>query len=255
VLEVSALSKKYDASFVVNQVSMRIGEGEVVGLLGANGAGKSTFVKMVTALLQPTSGVVLFRGRPIFEDTIAYRSRMGYVPEEAHVYAHVTVREWLELVAELRALPRSVRRSRIPALLDAFTITRQEHATLGSLSKGQRQRTLLASALLHDPDFLVLDEPLSGLDVSAALALRALVMELAGRGKAILLASHELELVERTCTSVVVLDRGRVVASGPVTMLRKTLTARSLEEVYRRVTSGGAPEDQARKVVAAMTAG
>jgi len=254
MLEVSGLCKKFDATLVVDQVSLRVEAGEVVGLLGANGAGKSTVVKMITALLRPTEGLVRFRGRPVLEDTIGYRSRLGYVPEEAHVYTHVTVREWMELVAELRDLPLSVRSARIPALLAAFSMSRHENATLGSCSKGQKQRTLLASALLHDPDLLVLDEPLSGLDVSAALALRALLTELAARGKAVLLASHELDLVERTCASVVVLDRGRVVASGPVTTLRETLAAHSLEEVYRRVTSGGSPEDAARKIVAAMTA-
>lgn len=254
MLDVTSLCKRFDGTLVVDRVTLRVGAGEVVGLLGANGAGKSTTVRMVTALLGPTAGVVRFRGRPILEDPLGYRSRMGYLPEEAHVYSHVTVREWLELAAELRALPASVRRSRIPALLEAFSMARQEHATLGSCSKGQRQRTLLAATLLHDPDLLVLDEPLSGLDVDAALAFRALLLELAGRGKAILLASHSLDLVEKTCSSVVVLDRGRVVASGPVETLRSTLAARSLEEVYRRVTAGGSPEDAARRVVAAMTA-
>jgi ABC-2 type transport system ATP-binding protein len=254
VLEASSLSKKFDASLVVDQVSFAVEAGEVLGLLGANGAGKSTVVRMITALLVPTAGVVRFRGRPITEDTIGYRSRMGYVPEEAHVYTHVTVREWLELVAELRDLPQELRRGRIPALLDALGMARHEHATLGSTSKGQRQRTLLAASLLHDPDFLVLDEPLSGLDVDAALSIRALVNELAARGKAILLTSHSLDLVEKTCRRVVVLDRGRVVASGPVDTLREKLAASSLEDVYRRVTSGGTPEDTARKVVAAMTA-
>ena len=254
MLEASSLTKKFDASLVVDRVSLRVPAGEVVGLLGANGAGKSTVVRMITALLVPTAGVVRFRGRSIVEDPLGYRRRMGYVPEEAHVYTHVTVREWLELVAELRELPGDVRRARIPALLEALAMSRHEHATLGSTSKGQRQRTLLAAALLHDPDFLVLDEPLSGLDVDAALSLRALLTELAARGKAILLTSHSLDLVERTCRSVVVLDRGRVVASGPVETLRETLAASSLEDVYRRVTSGGTPEETARRVVAAMTA-
>jgi len=248
------LSKKFDASLVVDRVSLRVPAGEVVGLLGANGAGKSTVVRMITALLVPTAGVVRFRGRPIAEDPLGYRSRMGYVPEEAHVYTHVTVREWLELVAELREIPHDVRRVRIPALLEALAMSRHEHATLGSTSKGQRQRTLLAAALLHDPDFLVLDEPLSGLDVDAALTLRALLDELAALGKAILVTSHSLDLVEKTCVSVVVMDRGRVVASGPVETLRQTLAVSSLEDVYRKVTSGGTPEATARRVVAAMTA-
>jgi ABC-2 type transport system ATP-binding protein len=254
VLEASSLSKKFDASLVVDEVSFRVEAGEVLGLLGANGAGKSTVIRMITALLVPTAGVVRFRGHPVVEDTTGYRSRMGYVPEEAHVYAHVTVREWLELVAELRNLPHDVRRARIPALLDALSMSRHEHATLGSCSKGQRQRTLFAAALLHDPDFLVLDEPLSGLDVDAALSLRALLSALAARGKAILVTSHSLDLVEKTCANVVVLDRGRVVASGPVETLRQKLVASSLEDVYRKVTSGGTPEDTARRVVKAMTA-
>jgi ABC-type Na+ transport system ATPase subunit NatA len=161
---------------------------------------------------------------PIRKDTIAYKRRLGYVPEEPHLYSHLSSLEFLNMVAQLRDLPRKVSAGRIDGLLRLFSLHPDRHALISSYSKGMRQKVLLSAALLHNPDLLLLDEPFSGLDVASALVLRSLIQELAVRGKVILFSSHELETVERVCSHVVILHRGKLVADDSIDHLR-TLTA------------------------------
>jgi len=172
VLEAKGLVKRYGALPAVQNVSVHLHAGEVLGCVGPNGAGKSTTVKMLIGLLKPTNGEVLFDGRDINRDLVGYRKCIGYVPEEANLYPHLTGREYLELVATLRGMEAVKIGGKIDALLELFSLHASRHSAIASYSKGMRQRILLIAAFMDNPKLLILDEPLSGLDVTSALILK-----------------------------------------------------------------------------------
>jgi ABC-2 type transport system ATP-binding protein len=255
MLEAQRLVKRFHGHAIVDHVSFAVHRGEVVGYLGPNGSGKTTTTRMLTGLLEPTSGAVLFDGRETRLDPIEFRRRLGYVPEEPQLYPFLSGREYLELVGRLRELPPSSMDQKIRALLDLFGLQDAAEQGIASYSKGMKQKILVIAALLHDPDVLILDEPDSGLDVSAALVLRHLVGNLAARGKAILYTSHILDVVEKLCTRVIVLHEGRVVADDSVTGLRTLLASGSLEQVFARLVMRRDPERIARDIADVVTTG
>jgi len=251
MLEVRDLTKRYNRIPVVNDVSFTLEPGQVLGYLGPNGAGKSTTVKILTGLIEPTSGRILFQGRDVRDDWSGFLSHVGYVPEEPHLYPQLSGREYLQLVGRLRGTERRVLERRMDELLRLFSLWEDRHSPLSSYSKGMRQKILLSAALLHDPDLLILDEPFSGLDVNAALVLRTLVKALADAGKMILYCSHVLEVVEKVCTQVVILRSGKVVAQDSVAALRGLMQQPSLEGVFAQLTG---QEDPARVVQGILSA-
>jgi ABC-2 type transport system ATP-binding protein len=235
MLEVRHLRKRYSGIPAVDDVSFVARAGEVTGYLGANGSGKSTTMKMATGLIEPTSGQILFEGQPIKTDPMAYRQRLGYVPEEPHLYTHLSGMEYLVMVAELRDMERSCASARIHGLLRLFGIHGDRDVAMSSYSKGMRQKILLSAALMHNPDLILLDEPFSGLDVGSSLILRSLIKELAARGKIVLFSSHELETVERLCSHVVILHRGKVVADDSIERLRVLMAVPTLEGIFSQL--------------------
>jgi ABC-2 type transport system ATP-binding protein len=252
MLEAESLAKWYGGIRAVSDVSFVLNAGEVLGYLGPNGSGKSTTAGLLTGLIEPTSGRVLFRGAPIAADPVEYRRHVGYVPEEPRLYPFLSGREHLELVADLREMDPRASGARISALLELFGLEQQADAPLSSYSKGMRQKVLIAAGLVHDPAILIFDEPASGLDLTSALVFRQLLRELARDGKAVLYSSHELDAVEKTCSRVLVLDRGRVVADDTIGDLRRSLAEESLEGVFRQLVSEIDPTRTARDLVAAM---
>jgi ABC-2 type transport system ATP-binding protein len=235
MLEVRDVSKRYGALTAVRHVSFTVGAGEVLGYLGPNGSGKSTTVKMLVGLMPPTLGKILFDGRDIQEDLVEYKSHVGYVPEEAHVYTYLTGPEYLRLTGRLRGLAPAALEEKINRFLKLFGLDTDYHATLSSFSKGMRQKILLSAALLHNPRVIVLDEPVSGLDVSTALVLRSVVRSLAADGRIIFYSSHELDTIEKISTRVMILHEGRVVADDSAAHLRELVNAPSLEEVFAKL--------------------
>src|SRR3984957_3281611 len=235
MLELRSVSKCFSSITAVDNVSFSARAGEVTGYLGPNGSGKSTTMKMITGLIEMTSGEILFEGEPIQRDLIAYKQRMGYVPEEPHLYAHLSGLEYLVMVGELRGLPPKPTAERIDGLLRLFALHGDRHAPISAYSKGMRQKVLLSAALLHNPELLLLDEPFSGLDVGTGLVLRSLIQELASRGKVILFSSHELETVERVCSRVVILHRGKVVADDSIENLRNLMALPTLEKIFSQL--------------------
>jgi ABC-2 type transport system ATP-binding protein len=249
MLDVRLLTKTYSGIPVVDRVSFLIRPGEILGYLGPNGAGKSTTVKMLTGLLEPTSGHIEFHGQDILQDLNAFQRRIGYVPEEPHLYPHLSGREYLQLVGRLRGLPRRVLEPKMDEVLRLVGLWEDRHSALASYSKGMRQKILLMAALLHDPELLFLDEPFSGLDVNAAMILRSLLQALAGRGKMILYSSHVLEVVEKVCHTVLILRKGRVVAYDSVTRLRELMEQSSLEGVFAQLTQAEDTDAIARRIL------
>ena len=235
MLEVRQLTKLYTGVPAVDRVSFSIKPGEILGYLGPNGAGKSTTVKMLIGLLEPTSGHIEFHGKEIRRDLKAYQRRIGYVPEEPHLYPHLSGLEYLIMVGQLRSLPERATADRIDALLRLLSLHGDRHVPISSYSKGMRQKVLLSAALLHNPDLILLDEPFSGLDVATGLVLRSLIQELAARGKVVLFSSHELETVERVCAHVVILHRGRIVADDSIERLRTLMSLPTLEEIFSQL--------------------
>jgi ABC-2 type transport system ATP-binding protein len=252
MLEAVHLVKRFSGITAVDDVSFVVRPGEVVGYLGPNGSGKTTTMRMLTGLLDPTAGHVCFEGRHVDDDPIAFRRRLGYVPEEPVLYPFLSGREYLELVGRLRALPERVIDERVGALLELFGLAAAATQGIHAYSKGMRQRVLLIAALLHDPDVLVFDEPDSGLDVTTIQVVRQLVRRLAEQGKAILYSSHVLEVVERLCARVIMLHRGRVVADDTVDELRRLKTSGSLEEVFGHLVDRADPDAVARDIAEAM---
>jgi ABC-2 type transport system ATP-binding protein len=218
----------------VADVSFTARRGEVTGYLGPNGSGKSTTMKMITGLIETSSGEILFEGAPIRHDLLAHKQRMGYVPEEPHLYSHLSGLEYLVMVGQLRGLDERDTAKQIDGMLRLLSLHGDRHTPLQAYSKGMRQKVLLAAALLHNPDLLLLDEPFTGLDVGTALVMRSLIQELAGRGKVVLFSSHELEVVERVCSHVVILHRGRVVADDSIEHLRTLMALPTLEDIFSK---------------------
>jgi len=252
MLEASKLSKSFSRIFAVNELSFTVRPGEVLGLLGPNGSGKSTTVNILAGLLQPTIGDVLFQGEPIHHDLTGYKRRLGYVPEIPHIYSYLSGREYLELIGCLREMPFDLLDHKIRRLLELFSLGSDGGARISSYSKGMRQKILIAAALLDDPPLLVFDEPLSGLDVTSALVFRDLVRRLADNGKAIVYSSHALETVEKICTSVIILHKGKAVAHDSVDSLRELMKLPSLEDVFTNLVVQENTGQVAAEIVSAM---
>jgi ABC-2 type transport system ATP-binding protein len=232
VLEARNLVKCYTAVPAVNGVTFSIEPGEVLGCLGPNGSGKSTIVRMLTGLIQPTRGEVLSEGTDIQGNLVGYRERLGYVPEEPELYPFLSGWEYLELVGTLRGLPRATLEKKIEAMLELFSLSSARYVPIGSYSKGMRQRILLIAALLHDPTLLIFDEPLSGLDVTSALIAKNLIKSLGEEGKAVFYCSHVLEVVEKVCTRVMIMRKGKVLAYAASAEIQKEAGESSLENAF-----------------------
>ena len=235
MLELRRVGKHFAGIPAVDDVSFAARPGEVTGYLGPNGSGKSTTMKMITGLIERTYGHILFDGKPIEDDPISYKRRMGYVPEEPYLYNHLSGVEYLTMVGQLRDLPARETAGRIDGLLRLLSLFDDRHASISGYSKGMRQKVLIAAALMHNPDLVLLDEPFSGLDVGSALVLRSLIQELARRGKVVLFSSHELDTVERVCSHVVILHHGKVVADDSIAALRTMTELPTLEEIFSQL--------------------
>jgi ABC-2 type transport system ATP-binding protein len=252
LLEVQHLSRSYRGLPAISDVSFAVRTGEIVGFLGPNGAGKSTTVKIITGLLRPNDGRVLFEGRDIHDDQVGWRAQLGYIPEEAHLYAWMSAMEYLQLVGRLRGMREGLIREKAEAMLRLLGLESWRFSPMTVYSKGMRQRVLMAAALLHDPVMLVFDEPLSGLDVLSARLFRDLLHELAAAGKAVLYISHVLEIVEQMCGRVIVIAQGKIVADAPPGELAALMQLPTLEKVFAQLVRQQETQSAAREMVQVM---
>jgi ABC-2 type transport system ATP-binding protein len=252
MLEVKSLSKSYRGLQAIDNINFAIRPGEIVGYVGPNGSGKSTTVKIVTGLLEPTDGQVLFEGQSIRNNLQAYRTAFGYVPEEAHVYTHLSGLEYLQLVGRLRNLPEALIDLKANRLLTLLGLESWRHSPISLYSKGMKQRVLISAALLHDPKLLIFDEPLSGLDVVSARLFKDLLIALAAQGKAILYISHVLEVVEQVCDRVIVIAKGKILADAPPSELKTSLQLANLESVFAQLVQQQDTISTARELVDIM---
>jgi len=255
VLEVTNLCKRYRGIPSIEDINFRIRAGEIVGYLGPNGSGKSTTVKIITGLLQPNEGSVLFEGKDIREDMVGFRSTLGYVPEEAHVYTYLSGLEYLQLVGRLRGLGERDIERRATQMLKLLGLESWRYSPISFYSKGMKQRVLIAAALMHNPKLLVFDEPLSGLDVVSARLFKDLLQELAAQGKAILYISHVLEVVEQVCDRVIVIAKGKILADAAPAELAKVMQLANLQDVFAQLVQQEDTRVLARQLVEVMRVG
>jgi ABC-2 type transport system ATP-binding protein len=252
MLEVAEVSKRYRGIAAVQNVNFRLEPGKIVGYVGPNGSGKSTTVKIITGLLEPSEGKVLFEGRNIRDNLESYRAAFGYVPEEAHVYTHLSGLEYLQLVGRLRGMEERLITLKANKLLSLLGLESWRHSPISLYSKGMKQKVLIATALLHDPKLLVFDEPLSGLDVVSSRLFKDLLQELAAQGKAILYISHVLEVVEQVCDRVIVIAKGHILADAAPLELRQLMHLNNLESVFAQLVRQQDTRVVARELVETM---
>ena len=255
MLELENVSKSYRGIPAISGVNFRVNAGEVVGYLGANGSGKSTTVKIITGLLQPNEGRVLFRGNNIRDDLAGFRGVLGYVPEEAHLYTYLSAIEYLQLVGRLRGLRERLIQAKAVRLLQLLGLESWRYSPISMYSKGMKQRVLIAAALMHDPPLLIFDEPLSGLDVLSSRLFKDLLLELTTAGKAVLYISHVLEVVEQICTRVVVIAKGKILADASPSELSGNMHLNNLESVFAQLVQQEDTKSVARELVDAIKVG
>ena len=230
------LTREYGPKVALFDLNLRVEPGEILGFLGPNGAGKSTTVKILTGMIRPTSGRAIVSGFDIVEQSLEAKARIGYVPETAALYEGLTATEYLELIACLHHLDSGTSRSRAAELLELFGLAEVQNRRMTEFSKGMRQKVLIAAALIHRPQVLFLDEPLDGLDANAALIVKEVLKQLAAQGRTILFCSHILDVVERMCTRIVIINNGRQIENGTAQEIRERTGTATLEEAFSRLT-------------------
>ena len=240
MISVQKLSKRFGAQSAVNELSFEVPAGQIVGFLGPNGAGKSTTLKMLTGMLEPSAGTAQICGFDLRRQTIDVKRHVGFVPESGAVFESLTGLEYLEMIAALYGIPKQVAEPRIRQFISFFelafdTLTEK---LLGAYSKGMRRKVVITAGLLHNPQVVFFDEPLDGLDANAAVGFKALIQTLAREGKTILYSSHILDVVERVCDRVIIIDKGRLLLDGAPEELVAAHGASSLERLFTELTGG-----------------
>ena len=240
-LVVSSLMRRYGDFTAVDRLDLEVRAGEILGFLGPNGAGKTTTLRVCSGLLRPDSGTVAIAGFPLADSPLEARARMGFVPDRPFLYDRLSGREFLDFVAALYDVPEAVARGRAEGLLARLGLTAVADDPVEGYSLGMRQKLSVAAALLHDPPLLLLDEPLQGLDPQGARTLKDLLRERAERGLGVLVSTHLLEVAERLCDRVVILQRGRKLAEGTLDELRGPGSRATLEDLFLELTGDAAP--------------
>jgi ABC-2 type transport system ATP-binding protein len=241
MLAARGLTKRFGGLCAVDHLDLEVGGGELFGFLGPNGAGKTTTIKMLVGLLRPTSGTATVAGYDMIRQPEAAKARIGYVPDNPILYERLTAREFLEFSGDLYHVPRATRDRRIDALLQLFELKDRADDFLSSYSRGMRQKISLAAALLHDPQVLFLDEPTVGLDPRSARQMKDILIDFCHEGKTVFFSTHILEIAERMCTRVAIIDHGSVKAAGTLEQLRAMVRSdgQSLEQIFLELTGGG----------------
>ncbi len=252
VLEVDKLFFSYHTLQVLHGISFRARQGEMVRLLGPNGAGKSTTVKILAGILPATRGKVHIAGCALPEQHLEAKKIIGYLPESPLMYECLSGTEYLEFVGRLQGLEEKILQPRIRALLETFELNNVRVPRISRYSKGMRQKILLSAALLHDPEILLLDEPLSGLDVDTSILIKDLLTALAAQGSTILYSSHVLDVVEKVCHRIIVIDHGSIIADAPLEELKSRSNEQSLENVFRKLTHSEDTEPKVARVMEAL---
>jgi ABC-2 type transport system ATP-binding protein len=236
-VKIEGLVVTYGSFVAVDNLSFNVNSGEIYGLLGPNGAGKTTTLKVLVGVLEPHSGKVEIFGTPL-SDEVAVKSQIGYVPEEVVLLDSLTPREFLEFTSSIRRLQRDTINPRLERLTSAFELKQYFDTPIAALSMGNKQKVAIIAALLHEPPLLILDEPLIGLDARSSKILKELITFHAKKGGAVIFSTHIMEVAEKLCTRVAIINKGKIVGEGTVDDLRRLVKSAegSLEDIFLKVT-------------------
>ena len=236
MITTARLTKRYGAKCAIQDLDLSVNRGEILGFLGPNGAGKSTTVKILSGLIAADAGHAAICGFDIVEQPIEAKKRLGYVPESPKVYESLSADAFLDIMGALYHLDPVTSRARRTGLLELFGLAEARLQRLRTFSKGMRQKVVIAAALIHRPEVLILDEPFDGLDVNTTLVMKTLLREMAAQGRTILFSSHILEVVERICTRICIIDQGRIVSEGTAGEICRRMRSETLDEAFARLT-------------------
>ena len=249
IISIRNLYKSYGSKQVLNNITIDILPGQVIGYIGPNGAGKSTTVKILCGLISDFSGQVTIKGMDIKQNQVAVKSIIGYVPEMAELYDVLTPNEFLTLVGALYNLPPAVVSERAEGMLEAFGLAGNMNQRMDTFSKGMKQKVLITSGLLHNPDIIILDEPLSGLDANSVIIVKELISKLADSGKTIFYSSHMMDIVEKVSDRIILINEGSVVADGTFEELKQKQGDNSLEQIFSRRTASESMSEASGKLM------
>jgi len=236
ILAVKGLKKSFDTNDVLKGINFEVYPGQIIGYIGPNGAGKSTTVKIFLGMIEKDEGDIEILGKSLQPDDWNYKSRIGYVPEQSEVYENLTAHEYLTFVGELYGMTSELIDEKAQGLMTLFGIEDSYHARISSYSKGMRQKLLIIASMIHDPDILFLDEPLSGLDANSVMIFKEILARLKARGKTIFYSSHIMEVVENISDRILILSDGEIVADGSFDELKAQSTEGSLQEIFNALT-------------------
>jgi len=241
VIEIKKLNKTFGDCRALNNLNITAGPGEIFGFLGPNGAGKTTAVKIISGILRPTSGTVLIGGHDILTDTIEAKRTLAYIPDEPFVYPKLTGYEFLRFIGDIYKVPFSYQKSEIPSLLKIFDLTKFSHELLEAYSHGMKQKLLIAGVLLRRPKVLLFDEPTVGLDPKSIKKFKDILVGLSKKGTTIFMCTHILEMAQKLCTKIAIVNFGRLVAEGTMADLKKVAAidndgVHSLENIFLKLT-------------------
>ncbi len=247
MISIQKLTKHFGKQVAVDNLSLEISGGQIVGFLGPNGAGKSTTLRMLTGMIEPTSGTATICGIDLASDPLEVKKKVGFVPDSGAVFESLTGLEYLEMVAALYGIPEAEAQARIRQFIAFFDLGWETltDKLLGAYSKGMRRKVVITAALLHNPPVVFFDEPLDGLDANAAVGFKALIQTLAREGKTIVYSSHILDVVERVCDRVVIIDKGKLLLDGRPDELVAAHQSGTLEKLFTQLTGGGEIERRA----------
>lgn len=255
MIELKDLTCRFGNAVAVDHVSLSIPKGQIFGYLGPNGAGKTTTVKMLTGMIPPSEGEAFISGYGIRTHSLNVKQLIGYVPESGAIYSSLTPFEYLQFVGQLYGMADEVLTHQIQEFADFFQINKNLDQRMVTFSKGMKQKVIICSALLHNPEVLILDEPLHGLDANTALLLKEYLRNLSQKGKTIFYCSHILEVVENLCDRVVIIDHGKVVADGSIEELKEITERSSLEDIFSQLTQHRDPVELAKQFSKKMSNG
>ena len=252
IISLKNVYKSYGAKQVLKGINLSIYPGQVIGYIGPNGAGKSTTVKILCGLISDYEGDVSIEGIDLKTDPVTVKSKIGYVPELAELYDVLTPVEFLSFMGELYNMPQELVTDRINKMLTAFGLEASMHQRMDTFSKGMRQKVLISSGLLHNPDIIILDEPLSGLDANSVIIVKDLISKLAKDGKTIFYCSHMMDVVEKVSDRIVLINEGTVIADGSFEELQQSQGNQSLEKIFAQMTSKDSLSDTADQLMNAF---
>lgn len=252
IISIQRLVKRFGDYTALDGIDLEVRSGQILGYVGPNGAGKTTTVRILLGMLAGFTGRVEVCGYNVATHPLEVKRRVGYVPENAALYDVLTPLEHLTFVGRLYGLSKEEVEHKAETLLELFGLGQEKSQRMTSFSKGMRQKVLIIAGLLHNPDLILMDEPLSGLDANTALIVKEILSELSHQGKTVFYCSHVLDVVERVCDRIVIIDHGKIIADGPFEALQEMSREPSLERIFTRLTSEGGQGAVARRFVAAI---